>query len=137
MKNQEWYLETIQSIITRMATNSFALKGWTVALVTGIFILAGQSVERYFYIIIYIPILCFWGLDAYYLWLERRYRELYAKVCDTQIEKIDYKLKLPDLDFDKKVEEYLSVFTSITEILFYVPLAIASVAILYLLCNLL
>ena len=35
MENKIKYLEMIQSVINRMANNSFCLKGWTVTLVSG------------------------------------------------------------------------------------------------------
>ena len=34
------HLQMIQGVISRMASNSFALKGWAVTLVAGIFALA-------------------------------------------------------------------------------------------------
>ena len=37
MENKLKHLQMIQGIINRMASNSFALKGWSVTLVAGIF----------------------------------------------------------------------------------------------------
>lgn len=34
------YMDLVQGVINRMASNSFALKGWAVTLVAGIFALA-------------------------------------------------------------------------------------------------
>lgn len=43
------HLGMIQGVINRMASNSFALKGWAVTLVVGIFVLAGKDADkRYF-----------------------------------------------------------------------------------------
>lgn len=49
------YLEMIQNIISRMASNSFALKGWAVSLIAGIFALSNKEAEKNFFLISYIP----------------------------------------------------------------------------------
>ncbi|WP_373482985.1 hypothetical protein [Acetobacterium sp.] len=40
MENKTKHLEMIQSVISRMAGNSFTLKGWAVTLIAGIFALS-------------------------------------------------------------------------------------------------
>ena len=42
------HLEFIQGIITRMANNSFMLKGWAVTLVAGIFALSSKDSDQLF-----------------------------------------------------------------------------------------
>ena len=66
----EKYLEMIQDVVKRMATNSFMLKGWAVTLVAGIFALSAKDTNKIFFIVAYIPIILFWFLDSYYLQLE-------------------------------------------------------------------
>ena len=53
----------IQGIINRMASNSFALKGWAVTLVAGIFALASKDTDKIYFLIAYVPIVVFWFLD--------------------------------------------------------------------------
>lgn len=65
------HLEMIQGIINRMASNSFALKGWAVTLVAGIFALASKDTDKIYFLIAYVPIVVFWFLDSYYLLQER------------------------------------------------------------------
>ena len=60
------HLEFIQGIITRMANNSFMLKGWAVTLVAGIFALSSKDSDQLYSIISIIPVIAFWGLDSYY-----------------------------------------------------------------------
>jgi len=67
-------LKAVQNIINRMASNSFQLKAWTVTLVVGTLLLKGDRFQSF---IAFIPIIAFWYLDAYFLWLERLYRRLY------------------------------------------------------------
>src|SRR5689334_6882338 len=75
-------LQMIQAIITRLAGNSGALKGFTVTIVTA---LLGVSINAhkasYAWLGTY-PVVALGLLDAYYLALERRYRELYNQAVD-------------------------------------------------------
>ena len=73
MENKIKHLELIQGVINRMAGNSFALKGWAVTLIAGIFALASKDADKIYFLVAYIPITVFWGLDSYYLLQERLY----------------------------------------------------------------
>ena len=71
------YLQMIQGVITRMAGNSFLLKGWAVSLVTGLAALAKADGNDDIAWISLGVLVVFAVLDAYYLALERAYRKLY------------------------------------------------------------
>jgi hypothetical protein len=71
------HLEFIQQVVTRMNSNSFQLKGWSVALVAGLFALAVAEANKVFAGLAIFPIVVFWLLDAYYLGMERWFRGLY------------------------------------------------------------
>ncbi len=74
------HLEFIQSIIARLAGNSFQMKGWNVALATAAIGFAVAKDSRpTLAVLAVVPALAFWFLDAYYLGLERLYRDLYKK----------------------------------------------------------
>lgn len=74
------HLEFIQVIITRMNTNSFQIKGWTITIVSALLALyANNSNVAYIFIGI-APTILFWFLDAYYLQQERKFRGLYNDV---------------------------------------------------------
>ena len=90
MENKIKHLEIIQGVINRMAGNSFALKGWAVTLVAGIFALASKDADKLYFLVAYIPIIVFWGLDSYYLLQERLYRSLYDKVRLLPEDMIDF-----------------------------------------------
>lgn len=100
------HLEMIQGIINRMASNSFALKGWAVTLIAGIFALAGKDADKMYFLVAYIPIIIFWGLDSYYLLQERLYRALYDKVRLLPEEKIDFSMKVLSREFMDKSTTY-------------------------------
>lgn len=79
-ENQVKHLEFAQAAISRMAANSFLVKGWSATLATGVYALAlGQSDWR-IGLAGLIPVLCFWLLDGFYLRQERLYRLLYEDV---------------------------------------------------------
>jgi SLOG cluster3 family len=72
-------LQMIQGVITRLAGNSGALKGFAVPVVTA---LLGVGVDKnndgFVWLGVY-PVIAFGFLDAFYLALEKKYRDLYKK----------------------------------------------------------
>lgn len=74
------HLELIQTIVGRMAGNSFMLKGWSVTLAAGLFALAARDSDWRVAAIALLPTVAFWCLDAYYLHQERLFRRLYDVV---------------------------------------------------------
>lgn len=128
--NKIKHLEMIQNIIERMAQNSFHLKAWAVAMVSVIGGLTIKEINNMVVLITFVPIACFWILDAYYLQLERKYRNLYHYISKKNEDEIDFNMKLSQLDSldenDKKELEPWKCFTAISELIFYLPLAVIS-----------
>lgn len=83
------HLEFVQNAITRMAGNSFLLKGWTVTIAAALFALAAKDTNRRFAILALFPSLTFWGLDAYYLRQERLFRKLFDELRKLPDEKYE------------------------------------------------
>lgn len=121
------HLEMIQGVISRMANNSFTLKGWAVTLVAGVFTLSGSSIGTN-YLIIFIPIIIFWGLDAFYLSKERSYRALYKHVSCLDQKGIDFNMDASAFSYGKN--KVWRCMLSPTELLFYLPLSVLSAAII-------
>jgi hypothetical protein len=72
-------LQMIQGIITRLAANSGTLKGFTVPVVTALLgVGIDKSSDRFVWLGVY-PVVVFGFLDAFYLALEKRYRDLYKE----------------------------------------------------------
>jgi len=69
-------VELLQNIITRMAQNSFTIKGWAVTVLAALFALGNKEADLRFVVLAVYPALTFWGLDAYYLMQERLFRKL-------------------------------------------------------------
>lgn len=130
MEDKRKHLELVQGVINRMASNSFMLKGWAVTLVAGIFALAEKDTDKLYFLVAYVPIIIFWGLDAYYLLQERLYRSLYDKVRQTDENKIDFSLKATAQEFNSERNCYGSCIFSRTELWFYLPLAIVCTGII-------
>ena len=109
MEKKLKHLEMIQNIINRMANNSFLLKGWSVTLVAGIFALSNKEADKIYFLVAYIPVLVFWGLDSYYLFQERLYRSLFDKIRGEDENAIDFSLKASLSDFSSEKNGYWNV----------------------------
>lgn len=103
------HLEFIQGVINRLSTNSFLLKGWSVVLVSALFALSASDTEVVFVYLAYVPACVFWGLDGYFLALERAYRRLFDEVRLREA-KVDFSMKTraEDAGFLKWVDATLS-----------------------------
>jgi hypothetical protein len=71
------YLETLQNIIARMATNSSNCKTWCITLVSAILVVIVDKKIPSYTLVAYIPVILFLLLDAYYLGQEKAFREIY------------------------------------------------------------
>lgn len=79
-ENTVKHLEMIQTVVTRLAQNSFAFKAWAVTLVSAIVALSLKDQSLPFVLVALLPAFVFWGLDAYYLRQERLFCRLYDVV---------------------------------------------------------
>jgi len=89
------YLEMIQAVVSRMAGNSFVLRGWAVTLVAGLLAVSAKETQVRFAVIALLPALAFWSLDAFYLRHERLFRALYdhvRKAPEHELERDPYSL---------------------------------------------
>ncbi len=71
------HLNILQSVIQRMAANSASSKGWCIALASAILVIVADKGRPSFAMIAAIPTILFLFLDAYYLALERGFRDSY------------------------------------------------------------
>jgi hypothetical protein len=91
------HLEFIQAVIARMATSSFLFKGWAITIAAGLAAFAALDSKPALFTISLISTTMFWGLDGYYLWLERCFRKLYHKVAITNPADINFAME-PEKD---------------------------------------
>ena len=114
------HLEFIQNTITRMAHNSFLLKGWAITLIGA---MIGLNKENIDYKIVWIGIfiiLMFWALDAYFLAQERYFRGRYDEVRVKEPEDIDFSMKLEGRATSQMA--WFVSFSSVTLRLYYLSL---------------
>lgn len=75
------HLDMLQATITRLAANSFTLRGWSVTLIAGLFALASKDANPRLVVVGLLPVIAFWWLDSYYVLQERRFRTLFNHVA--------------------------------------------------------
>jgi hypothetical protein len=91
------YLDQLQAVIARMGANSFTLKGWSVTLVSAILALSNK--EPRVVMLAFIPVLIFWGLDAYYLALERGFSNLVTSFVNGSVDAPVYGFKTGNINW--------------------------------------
>lgn len=95
MEKKLKHLEMIQGIVNRLAHTSFLLKGWSIVLVSALLAACAKEMPKPLILLAYLPALCFWGLDGYYLMLERLFRRLYDDVRVLDPDAIDFSMCTP------------------------------------------
>jgi hypothetical protein len=82
------HLEFIQSVITRLATNSFLAKGWALTVAGALYGFSVNHLNPWIALVGLVPVVAFWWLDAYFLRTERLFRCLYddARKLNTSVE---------------------------------------------------
>ena len=125
-ENRIRYLEATQRVIDRLSNISFILKGWAVSLVAGLMALSANDSNQGYVLIAYIPIAVFWFLDAYFLMMERQYRELFNKNTDLseQLEQFTIKRNKGNIVI------FCKALFSITMLLTYVPLVLSTLIVM-------
>lgn len=111
------HLELIQTIINRLANNSFLVKGWCITLVAAVLGLLSKDTNKRLIIIVYFLIVMFWILDAYFLYQEKLFRNLYNQVRSTNNEDIDFSMNAYEINGNKT--NWAEAFLSKTMFLFY------------------
>ncbi|WP_121609136.1 hypothetical protein [Mesobacillus foraminis] len=130
MEEKMKHLEMIQNVITRMASNSFLLKGWTVTLVVGLLAFANiKEMNSDFMFLALVPAAFFWVLDGYFINEERKYVKLYEHVATLNNDQIDFSLNARQ--YEEKTGGLVSAFWSNTLKLFYLPTLIVVIAAIF------
>lgn len=110
------HLEFIQNTITRMANNSFLLKGWAITVIGALIGLNKDGLDaKVVWIGIFLTLM-FWALDAYFLKQERIFRGRYDEVRKKDEADIDFSMKLEK--FTSQMD-WINVFFSVTLNIFY------------------
>ncbi|MCK5720322.1 MAG: hypothetical protein KAH84_10300 [Thiomargarita sp.] len=109
-------IDLIQAIINRMSNTSFLIKGWAVTMISFIFSFRANETNL---VLVVIPLLLFWFLDAYFLRQERSYRKLYQWVIDNRMQDDSYLFSLNPSRFMQDEKSIFKTMLSITLLVFY------------------
>ena len=134
-------IDLIQSCISRMAQNSFVIKGWLITLVTVILALLPDKVDvKILCGVVIVATLCFWYLDAYFLRLERLYRWKYEWVITNRGNSLSHLYDLNPKNHEmwllekdnkpKKLPSIISVMFSESLVPLYAIIIVVAVAII-------
>lgn len=113
------HLDYVTAAIERMAANSFKCKSWAIALTCAVLALNKIETNILTPVIAIFALVSLWWLDAYYLRLERLFRELYntVRLGDLSISPYDMNIK-PYMD---KVDSEFQIMFTKSELPVYVP----------------
>lgn len=93
-ENKRKHLEMIQGVINRMASNQFLFKGWSITLIAAIATFSAKGNSPALMTIPIVATLLFWFVDAYYLMLERAFRNLYEEVRTKDEDDVDFEMSI-------------------------------------------
>ncbi|MDR3177906.1 MAG: hypothetical protein LBT96_02870 [Campylobacteraceae bacterium] len=109
-------VKVVQDIIKRMASNSFYIKGWTITLVFVVLVFRAKDINVS---VAYLPLFCFWFLDAYYLRQERLFRKVHDWITKYRLENDDNVFNLNPMRFNEDVASIKRIMFSISILPFY------------------
>lgn len=116
-------IDLIQGVINRMAHNSFMLKGWLVTIIVAVLALTKDTLLTnkvdYLSLILMLPLIVFWYLDAFFLHKERCYRKLYDWVIENRKNTDEHLYSLNYKRFEKDVDNIFCIMFSKTLFPFY------------------
>lgn len=116
-------IDLIQGVINRMASNSFLLKGWMITIIVAVLALTKDTLVTndisYLSIILLLPLLVFWYLDAFFLHKEKCYRELYKWVISNRQSSEEFLYSLDYTRFESKIDKIGIIMFSKTLRTFY------------------
>lgn len=117
--NKIKHLEFIQAVITRMNSNSFLIKGWSVTIVAALFVLGADKFDEKYLLIALFSTIMFWILDGYFLSQERKFRALYDHIRAKSDKEIDFSMNTAQTDLKSTRNSLHNSIFSNTLFLFY------------------
>jgi len=104
----------IQAVISRLANNSYAYKGWAITVAAGLVAFLAAKHGNLILASLY-PICAFWFLDAHSLALERSFRRLYDDARKGEVE--EYSMSIDEIR--RPFIDQIDAMLSITMLIFY------------------
>ena len=120
------YLNILQSVTNRMASNSSGCKSWCITLTSAIIVVLLNSKKQEYVYVAIIPVIMFMFLDCYYLAMERSFRGKYnsfiQKLHANQATRSDLFVVSPEETL--KTSHMLESISSISVYPFYLSLTV-------------
>lgn len=117
------HLGMVQNIITRMASNSFALKALAVTLTAGVLAFTGAVTDPSPQILLaaLVPLVMLWLLDAQYLRLERLFRRLYDAIRAGEVQE---PFSMDVSPYRKDEQHLIRIAFSWSVVVYYAPIGL-------------
>ena len=126
------HLEFIQSVVARMAQNTFYIRGWSITVVGAFLTFYDKNKTPhfvgYFFAVI---LLTFWISSGYFLKQERLFRKLYDEVRIIAESNINFSLDTSSIK--KKKLDIFCAMLSFPQVIFFVPLIFVAIMTVFLL----
>ncbi|OOF07985.1 hypothetical protein BZG82_15715 [Salinivibrio sp. PR5] len=117
------HLAMLQNVIQRMASNSSSCKSWCITLVSAVLVIVADKGKPDYAWIALLPTVIFACLDAYYLALEKGFRETYNKFVEKLHRKSLFSSDLYAIKPQEKMSKHqVDAMKSISVWGFYIPL---------------
>lgn len=106
-------IDLIQSCITRMAQNSFMIKGWFVSIYAVVLALLPEKVNMYLVSVALMAVnMIFWYMDGFFLRTEKVYRKIYDWVLKERPQNNrELMYQINPSEFNGKVENVEPIWT--------------------------
>lgn len=85
------HMDYVQGVITRLANNSFVVKGWALTLCSALLGFAVSQGQAGLAWVAVGPVLIFWLLDTYFLRQERAFRNMFEDVAAKRVSNFEIK----------------------------------------------
>jgi hypothetical protein len=122
------HLDYIQATIARMAHHSFLFKGWSMTIVGALFAFAVVEAKWALVVIALVTTLLFWGLDGYYLWIERGFVRLHNEVAVKSEAEIDFCMAI---DKEKAFSRWLRTCIRPHLVVFYGAIVLVEMVVIF------
>ena len=125
MGDKHKHLEFIETVVARMAQNTFYIKGWSITVVGAFLTFYDKNKTPHFVGYFFVVILgTFWISSGYFLNQERLYRKLYDHVRIIAESNIDFSMDT-SLIINKK-RDLLDAMFSFSQFIFFAPLILVA-----------
>jgi len=131
-EDRRLHLKIIQDEIARTNGKSHNLKVWIVLIIVASLAVFEFTKDSVFLILALFPIILVWGLDTYYLQLERKLRGVYSDVAGiSRNPRIIQAFAIPVHLYNEEKYSFWNVFSSVTLFSFYPVLVFAFLALYF------